>query len=106
MRKNALSVKNFKMANMYTVSSVVERLDDFDFDLDDGLDSDFGREGVRSYLSRAGLDGTRKWTKTRTWYVCVCVCVCVGEPNPGPPVDDSVLCGPLQGLFFTTRNCW
>ena len=29
-----------------------------------------------------------------------------GEPNPGPPVDDSVLCGPLQGLFFTTRNCW
>ena len=57
MRKNALSVKNFKMANMYTVSSVVERLDDFDFDLDDGLDSDFGREGLRSYLSRAGLDG-------------------------------------------------
>ena len=54
MRKNALSVK---MANMYTVSSVVERLDDFDFDLDDGLDSDFGREGVRSYLSRPGLDG-------------------------------------------------
>ena len=28
------------------------------------------------------------------------------QPNPGPPVDDSVLCGPLQGLFFTTRNCW
>ena len=26
-----------------------------------------------------------------------------GEPNPGPPVDDSLLCGPL---FFTTRNCW
>ena len=23
-----------------------------------------------------------------------------GEPNPGPPVDDSVLCGPLQGLFL------
>ena len=22
------------------------------------------------------------------------------QPNPGPPVDDSVLCGPLQGLFF------
>ena len=57
MRKNALSVKNFKMANMYTVSGGVERLDDFDFDLDDGIDSDFGREGVRSYLSRAGLDG-------------------------------------------------
>ena len=57
MRKNALSVKNFKMANMYTVSGVVERLDDLDFDLDDGLDSDFGREGVRSYLSRADLDG-------------------------------------------------
>ena len=53
----ALRKKKFKMASMYTVSSVVERLDDFDFDLDDGLDSDFGREGVRSYLSRAGLDG-------------------------------------------------
>ena len=57
MHINALSVKNLKMANTYTVSSVVERQDDFDFDLDDGLDSDFGREGVRSYLSRAGLDG-------------------------------------------------
>ena len=45
------------MANMYSVSGVVERLDDFDIDLDDGLDSDFRREGVRSYLSRAGLDG-------------------------------------------------
>ena len=56
MRKNALSVKNFKMANMYTVSGVVERLDDLDFDLDDGLDSYFGR-GVLSYLSRADLDG-------------------------------------------------
>ena len=42
---------------MYIVSGVVERLHDFDFDLDDGIDSDFGREGVRSYLSRAGLDG-------------------------------------------------
>ena len=46
MRKNALSVKNFKMANMYTVSGVLEQLDDFDFNLDDGLDSDFGRRGV------------------------------------------------------------
>ena len=45
------------MANMYSVSGVVERLDDFDFDLDDGLDSNFGREGVRSYLYGAGLDG-------------------------------------------------
>ena len=42
------------MANIYAVSGVVERLHDFDFDLDSG---DFGREGVCSYLSRAGLDG-------------------------------------------------
>ena len=115
MRKNALSVKNFKMANMYTVSSVVERLDDFDFDLDDGLDSDFGREGVRSYCTFPGLAWMEQGNGQRRGhgmcaYVCVCVCVCSGGggggggehsgggPNPGPPVNDSVLCGPLQGL--------
>ena len=35
------------------------------------------------------------------------------QPNPGPPVDDSVLCGPLHGLFYDeellvveTANCY
>ena len=40
------------MANMYTVSGVLEQLDDFDFNLDDGLDSDFGQRGVHIYLPR------------------------------------------------------
>lgn len=31
---------------MYAVSGVLERLDDFDFNLDDGLDSDFDRGGM------------------------------------------------------------
>ena len=38
------------MANVYTVSGVLERLDDFDYDLGDGLDSVFGKGGVHSYL--------------------------------------------------------
>ena len=62
MCKNALtSVKNFKMANMYTVSSVVERLDDFDFDLDDAISDE--KESVATFPGLA-------WT---VWRACSAV---------------------------------
>ena len=45
------------MANLYTLSDVLQQLDDSDFDLDDGEDSDFEGDGVHSYLPMARLDG-------------------------------------------------
>ena len=110
MRKNALSVKNFKMANMYTVSSVVERLDDFDFDLDDGLDSDFGREGVRSYCTFPGLAWMEQGNGQRRGhgmcaYVCVCVCVCSGGGGGGGGGGSIVEEGQIQVLLLMTVYC-
>ena len=49
---------------------------------------------VRLHMASTFDKGIRKiYSYRRGEYISL-------QPNPGPPVDDSVLCGPLQGLFL------